>query len=46
MMPKKHHWVSYLHNSPSNAEAIFVQSTRVQRFSGNHLNPVKLVFVG
>ena len=29
-----------------NAEATFLQSTRMQRFFENHLNPVMLVFIG
>ena len=32
--------------NPSNAKAIFVQSTRRQRLFENHLNPVMLVFIG
>ena len=30
---------------PSNAEATLVQSTRMQRFFINHLNPVMMVFI-
>ena len=32
--------------NPSNAKATFIQSTRMQRFFENHLNPVMLVFIG
>ena len=32
--------------NPPNAEATFVQSTGMQRFFENHLNPVMLVFIG
>ena len=30
--------------NPSNAKVTFVQSTKMQRFFENHLNPVLLVF--
>ena len=32
--------------NPSNAEATFIKSPRMQRFFINHLNPVMLVFIG
>ena len=31
---------------PSNAEATFIQSTKMQRFFENHLSSVVLVFIG
>ena len=32
--------------NPSNAKAIFIHSTRTQRFFENCLNPIMLVFIG
>ena len=32
--------------NPSNADATFIQSTRMQRFLKNHLNLIILVFIG
>ena len=43
--------IAQVHNNyeifnPFNVEATFVQSTRIQRFFENYLNPVMLVFIG
>ena len=39
-------WPIFVHFNPSNAEAPFLQGTRMQRFLKKHLNPVMLVLIG